>query len=121
MKETIDEEKQLAIERGDVDENGVPLLTVVADGSWAKRSYKCNYSSLSGMASIIGFHTGKVLCIGVRNIFCLPCRLAEKRQIDTPNYTCFKNCSGSPNAMESDIIVKVFNKAFRCMEPRIFV
>jgi hypothetical protein len=53
MKETIDEEKQLAIERGDVDENGVPLLTVVADGSWAKRSYKCNYSSLSGMVNYL--------------------------------------------------------------------
>ncbi|CAH1383636.1 unnamed protein product, partial [Tenebrio molitor] len=98
MKEAIDEEKQ----RGDEDENGVPLLTVVADGSWAKRSYKCNYSPLSGMASIIGFHTGKVLFIGVRNIFCLLCTLAEKRQIDTPTHTCFKNWSGSPNAMESD-------------------
>jgi hypothetical protein len=53
MKETIDEEKQLAIERGDVDENGVPLLTVIADGSWAKRSYKCNYSSLSGMVNYL--------------------------------------------------------------------
>jgi hypothetical protein len=53
MKEAIDEEKQLAIKRGDVDENGVPLLTVVADGSWAKRSYKCNYSSLSGMVNYL--------------------------------------------------------------------
>jgi hypothetical protein len=49
MKEAIDEEKQ----RGDEDENGVPLLTVVADGSWAKRSYKCNYSPLSGMVNYL--------------------------------------------------------------------
>jgi hypothetical protein len=53
MKVAIDEEKQLAIKRGDIDENGVPLLTVVADGSWAKRSYNCNYSSLSGMVNYL--------------------------------------------------------------------
>jgi hypothetical protein len=51
MKEAIDEKKQLAIKRGYVDENGVPLLTVVADGSWAKRF--CNYSSLSGMVNYL--------------------------------------------------------------------
>jgi hypothetical protein len=43
MKEAIDEEKQLAIKRGDEDENG----------SWAKRSYKCNYSPLSGMVNYL--------------------------------------------------------------------
>jgi hypothetical protein len=49
--------------------------------------------------------------IGVRNIFCLLCTLAEKRQIDTPTHTCFKNWSGSPNAMESDIIVEGFQQS----------
>ncbi|KAG8179727.1 hypothetical protein JTE90_006632 [Oedothorax gibbosus] len=48
MKETATEEKQLAIERGDVTE-GMPFFSVVADGSWAQRSYKTNDSSLSGM------------------------------------------------------------------------
>jgi hypothetical protein len=66
MKEAIDEEKQLAIKRGDVDENGVPLLTVVADGSWAKRSYKCNYSSLSVFLFLILW-----FFIGFYNRFCL--------------------------------------------------
>ncbi|GBL74580.1 hypothetical protein AVEN_235491-1 [Araneus ventricosus] len=42
------EEKRLAIEAGEIDADGIPLLTVVADGSWAKRSYRTNYSSLSG-------------------------------------------------------------------------
>lgn len=41
-------EKELAIE-SEVDKNGVPLLTVVVDGSWAKRSNRTNYSSLSGV------------------------------------------------------------------------
>ncbi|KAG8178160.1 hypothetical protein JTE90_006299 [Oedothorax gibbosus] len=51
MEEAAAEEKRLAIERGDVDVEGVPYFAVVADGSWAKRSYKTNYSSLSGMVS----------------------------------------------------------------------
>lgn len=47
------EERTLAIERGDVDAEGIPLLTVVVDGSWAKRSYRTNYSSLSGVVSFV--------------------------------------------------------------------
>ncbi|KAG8172234.1 hypothetical protein JTE90_006725 [Oedothorax gibbosus] len=49
MEEAAAEEKRLTIERGDVDIEGVLYFAVVADGSWAKRSYKTNYSSLSGM------------------------------------------------------------------------
>lgn len=53
MEEAAAEEKRLAIERGDIDNEGVPYFAVVADGSWAKRSYRTNYSSLSGMVSLI--------------------------------------------------------------------
>lgn len=45
------EEANMAIERGDVNKNGVPLITVVADGAWSKRSYKSNYNALSGVVS----------------------------------------------------------------------
>lgn len=51
MREAAEEEIKLARERGDVDQDGTPLLTVVTDGSWAKRSYRKNYNSLSGMVS----------------------------------------------------------------------
>ncbi|XP_063223711.1 uncharacterized protein LOC134531760 isoform X6 [Bacillus rossius redtenbacheri] len=62
----VQREAQLAVERGDVDEDGFPVLTVIADGQWSKRSYKnSNYSSLSGVAAIIGFYTRKVLFISV--------------------------------------------------------
>lgn len=53
MEIAANEEKEIAIERGDVDLDGIPLLTVIVDGSWAKRSYKTNYASLSGAVSII--------------------------------------------------------------------
>ncbi|CAL1280831.1 unnamed protein product [Larinioides sclopetarius] len=49
MEAAVSEEKSLAIQRRDVDSEGIPLLTVVVDGSWAKRSYKTNYASLSGV------------------------------------------------------------------------
>ncbi|GFS47266.1 uncharacterized protein TNIN_142771 [Trichonephila inaurata madagascariensis] len=42
------EEKQLAVQAGEVGPDGFPMLTVVVDGCWAKRSYRNNYSSLSG-------------------------------------------------------------------------
>lgn len=47
------EEARLAIEANDVDDEGYPLVTVVADGAWAKRSYKTKYNSLSGSVSKI--------------------------------------------------------------------
>lgn len=51
MKKAAEEEARHAIELGDVDQNGTPLITVVADGCWCKRSYRTNYSSLSGVVS----------------------------------------------------------------------
>jgi hypothetical protein len=41
------EEDRLAIENGDVNSDGIPLKTVVADGAWLKRSYKHYYNALS--------------------------------------------------------------------------
>lgn len=38
MKKSGEEEKRLAIECGDIDSDGIPMCTVVADGQWSKRS-----------------------------------------------------------------------------------
>ena len=48
MMEAGQEERRLALEAGDVSDDGIPFITVVVDGSWAKRSYGANYSSLQG-------------------------------------------------------------------------
>lgn len=61
MKQAGETEKKLAIEAGDLSPDGVPMITVVADGSWAKRSYRSNYNSLSGTAAIIGCRTKQVI------------------------------------------------------------
>lgn len=52
MREAGKEEVRLALEENNVSEDGIPLITVVADGTWAKRSYKKNYNALSGAVSI---------------------------------------------------------------------
>lgn len=69
MWESIDmagkEEAKMAIERGDVNKNGVPLITVVADGAWSKRSYKSNYNALSGVVSLVSFQYFK--CCAINN------------------------------------------------------
>ena len=51
MLEAGAEAKRIAILAGDVDREGIPLLTVLADGIWGKRSYKVKYDSLSGTVS----------------------------------------------------------------------
>jgi len=47
------EEAGIAKKEGNLNENGVPLITVIADGSWSKRSYKSGYNALSG---VVGKH-----------------------------------------------------------------
>lgn len=42
------EEKQLALECGNIYVDGTPMCTIVADGQWSKRSYKTKYDALSG-------------------------------------------------------------------------
>lgn len=52
MEQAAAEEARLAVEHGEVDKDGTPLITVVADGAWCKRSYRTNYSAASGVVSI---------------------------------------------------------------------
>lgn len=47
------EERRLALEAGDVDEDGIPMCPVIADGQWSKRSYKTKYDAFSGAVSKI--------------------------------------------------------------------
>lgn len=55
MLKAGEEERRLAIEAGDIDEDGNALCTVVADGQWAKRSYKSKYDALSGVVLCLNF------------------------------------------------------------------
>lgn len=48
-----EEEKAIAIRKGHIDPDGVPFITVIADGAWSKRSYKVNYDAASGVVRVI--------------------------------------------------------------------
>lgn len=45
------EEAKIAIQNNEVDSKGIPMIAVIADGAWSKRSYKTKYNALSGVVS----------------------------------------------------------------------
>lgn len=106
MFDAVEEEKRIAIEKGEVDRDGIPLITVIADGVWNKRSYKANFSSLSGAAVIVGYYTQKVIFMNVRNKYCKVC-------VDNPEkeHDCNQDFQGSSTSMEADILVEGFLKS----------
>lgn len=113
MAESAKQEADYAVSVGDIDADGTPMIAVVADGCWSKRSYKTNYSALSGVAAIIGLRFGKVLYLGVKNKYCMVCARAANKNGEPPQHTCFKNHSGSSTAMESAILVEGFKNSVR--------
>ncbi|XP_031332942.1 uncharacterized protein LOC116163225 isoform X1 [Photinus pyralis] len=97
------EEAELADEMKD----GIPVIGVIADGAWAKRSYRKNYSALSGVASIIGAKTKKILHMGVKNKYCFLCARGRKEE----DHDCFRNWSKTSRAMESAIVGEGFKNS----------
>lgn len=74
IRMTGDEEYALAIQQGETDENGTPIIAVIVDGAWSKRSYKTNCSALSGVGCIIGAKTKKnLICRCSKQILCDLC------------------------------------------------
>lgn len=111
MKKAGQEESKIAIENGDVDEQGRPLITVIADGAWSKRSYKNNYNALSGVASIFGWNTKKCLFVGVKNKYCIICHRASQQNEPPRSHVCYKNWNSTSTSMESSIVVEGFKES----------
>lgn len=110
MNAAAHEERELACQRNEVM-NGMPHIAVTGDGSWMKRSYRTGrYDSLSGVGTICGVLTGKVLHMSVRNKYCSVCTKAEKLEKEPSSHKCYKNwgrdCSST--SMEADAIVEGF-------------
>ncbi|XP_072385923.1 uncharacterized protein CLS isoform X1 [Diabrotica undecimpunctata] len=98
-------EEESGGEGGEVDpEDNKAVISVIADGAWARRSNKSVFSANSGVACIIGKRTGKLLYLGVKNKYCCVC--ASKNPI-TP-HVCYKNYNSISTAMESAIVVEGF-------------
>ncbi|KAK5639603.1 hypothetical protein RI129_012095 [Pyrocoelia pectoralis] len=112
METAAKEEARLALENGEVDKDGYPLIAVIADGAWSKRSYRTNYNALSGVACILGLRTKKVIYMSVKNKFCIICARKD-RYVDgkRPEHICYKNWSGTSTGMEAAIIVEGFKNS----------
>ncbi|KYN12338.1 hypothetical protein ALC57_15497 [Trachymyrmex cornetzi] len=99
-------EKQLAVEKNEI--------TVVADGSWAKRSYGRDsaYEACVGR-SIVGYRTREVLFVGIRNKFCTVCHMAEREGLEAKRHKCYKNFDRNVSSarMESDAIAEGFTRS----------
>ncbi|RVE52850.1 hypothetical protein evm_002507 [Chilo suppressalis] len=108
MSEAAKKEREMAIAEGRVNKNGIPIIDVIVDGCWCKRTYKKNYSALSGAAAIIGKRTGEVLFLCVRNKYCAICAQAEKKEMEPKTHVCYKNYNGPSTGMESDILLEGF-------------
>ncbi|KAL0894185.1 hypothetical protein ABMA27_014210 [Loxostege sticticalis] len=111
MNSAAKKERDIAIAEGRVDADGIPVIDVIADGCYSKRTYKKNYSALSGAAAIIGRRTGEVLFLGVKNKYCCICAQAEKNKVPCKQHKCYKNYSGPSTGMETAIILEGFKSS----------
>lgn len=90
-------------------------LTVSGDGTWKKRGF----TSLYGVASLVGYHTGKIIDIVVKSAFCKLCQTWEKKKdtaeyaewIETHEPQCTSNHSGSAGNMEVDAMLEMFGRS----------
>ena len=110
MNAAANEERKLALECNEVI-NGIPHIAVIGDGSWMKRSYRTGrYDSLSGVGTICGARTGKVLHMSVKNKYCAICIKAEQLGKEPVSHKCYKNwgrdCSST--SMEAAAIAEGF-------------
>jgi len=110
MSNAAKAEKTISAETG--ENSGI---TVSGDGTWRKRGF----SSLYGLVSLIGWHTGKVVDFIVKSKYCKACEYWKKKE-DTEEYAewsenyaskCQVNHEGSAGKMEIDAVVEMFQRS----------
>lgn len=105
-----EEEKELTGKDNQVNvENETVDVTVSYDMSWRKRGKA--FDSSSGMGSVIGAKTRKVIAYGTRNQQCRTCKQAECLQRSPKIHDCKVNHEGSSKSMEASLAVELFNEA----------
>lgn len=110
MKKAAAQEKQICEEKGQIDG-----ITVSDDGSWKREGF----SSLYGIASLIGWHTGKVVDVLVKSEFCKNCEFWKDREgiakyeewAESHINECQINHEGSAGKIEVDAIVEMFSRS----------
>lgn len=111
MQKAGEEEREIAVHKGNLCADGTPYITVIVDGGWSKRSYGHGYNAASGVGIIIGAETKKPLFLGVRNKTCSACSYCKNRNIPVTTHNCALNYTGPSTGMEQDIIVEGFSRS----------
>lgn len=91
------------------------VITVSGDGTWKTRGY----SSLVGVCTVIGDHTGKIIDREVMSSFCKGCEKWKgvkagaqfKAWQESHQETCLKNHTGSAGKMEVNGMLRIFQRS----------
>ncbi|KAF2882195.1 hypothetical protein ILUMI_23983, partial [Ignelater luminosus] len=51
MRKAAENKSAIAVEQGNGDADGIPCITIIVDGSWGKRPYNMNCTSMNGSSS----------------------------------------------------------------------
>ncbi|GFY17543.1 uncharacterized protein TNCV_3518981 [Trichonephila clavipes] len=118
LSRVVKEVAEESMKRAAVEENSSSpdnLLTVSGDGTWKTRGH----SSLTGVCTVIGAETGKVLDREVLSSFCKGCDsykgvkfgIKYNKWQRAHKISCRKNYSGSAGKMEVDGMLRIFNRS----------
>lgn len=95
------------------------IQTISGDGTWQKRGF----NSLFGVASLIGYYSGKIIDVYVKSAYCKMCEVWSKKLNAAENENeyelwyeehkeaCCSNHEGSSGKMEVDAIVEMFKRS----------
>ena len=104
------EEAMDVLEDDSVPDNSPVPLTLKYDMGWQKRSSGRRYDSASGVGTMVGQETGKIVDYGIRSKDCRICTIWTRRNEIPPEHECFKNFSGSSRAMEADVAGEIVKR-----------
>ena len=105
MARSAEKEKEIAIEKKHIIMN-VPYIIVIADGAWSKQTFGRAFYSLGGFAVVVGFETGEIIDIVLRNIPCAMCDKAERESRTPKEHNCYSNCDRTKSSGARYIIKK---------------
>ncbi|KYM97486.1 hypothetical protein ALC62_11778, partial [Cyphomyrmex costatus] len=111
-----EEEKNISCAENNIE--NTTNATVSGDGTWKRRGF----ASLYGVATLIGYYSGKVLDLFVKSSYCKSCE-TWKRKLNTAEYEdwyndhiendeCMANHQGAAGNMEVTSIVEMFKRSF---------
>lgn len=87
------------------ENSGDKDIAAAFDGTWQKRGY----ASLNGVVTATSFDTGKVLDIEVLYKYCQGCTKPQNKR--GTHKSCVKNYEGPSSGMETNGILKIFQRS----------